>query len=593
MDFKRKIRKIILSSLYLFVSLASLKLYAFTNPHAETDMMQKQFAEIAANYEKGLFEYSPELGLFWGKLDVAHDRFTDYSLAAYAKWQQQEDNFLTALNNLDEQALQGTSVYNTYLLFKETLENKKASRICKEELWDINPAWGWHNAMVTVAEKQPVGTPSNRQFALTRWQTFNRVVEDQIDNLNQGLALGYTAPKAAVRGVLAQLKLILQSKTEDSPFFDFARRDGDPAFQAEVAQLIETVINPALNRYINYLEKDYLPSARDEIGVSALPLGEQCYLAKIKETTTLSIAPEEIHQLGLRHMQKLSEEIAEIGLSKYGTSDMAMIFQRAQEDPANYFSSEKDLIDYNVAALARVRAKVADWFDRMPKAEGTIRPYPEYRAKTGASGEYHPPSQDGTEPGVFYINSYEPQKSNRIDKEATLFHELIPGHHFQVALTYEDKSLPSINKYLWNSGYGEGWALYAERLADEMGLYQDDISRLGMLSNEALRAARLIVDTGIHTMGWSREKAILFLSQHTSLNKNIVEGEVDRYIMLPGQATAYMLGKYEIEDLRKLSQKQLGDHFSIREFHNQVLKNGSVSLPILRKQIEDWLQTQG
>lgn len=193
---------------------------------------------------------------------------------------------------------------------------------------------------------------------------------------------------------------------------------------------------------------------------------------------------------------------------------------------------------------------------------------------------------------MFYINTFEPQKRNRIDQEATLFHELIPGHHFQIALTYENKGLPSLNKYLWNSGYGEGWALYVERLADEMGLYEDDISKLGMLSNEILRAARLVVDTGIHTMGWSREKAIHFLVSHTSLSKAIIEAEVDRYIMLPAQATSYMLGKTEIENLRDLAKKQLKDRFDIRAFHNQVLKNGSVSLPVLKILIENWLREQ-
>lgn len=249
-------------------------------------------------------------------------------------------------------------------------------------------------------------------------------------------------------------------------------------------------------------------------------------------------------------------------------------------------------MDYNVAALERAKAKVSNWFDLRPKAEGILRPYPAHRAKTGASGEYHPPNEEGTEPGVFYINTYEPEKRSRIDQEATLFHELIPGHHFQIALLYENKTIPTLNRYLFNAGFGEGWALYVERLADEMQLYQDDISRLGMLSNETPRAARLVVDTGIHAFHWSREKAVAYLKQHTALSENIIEGEVDRYIMMPGQATAYMLGKYEIESLRQLAKEQLGGRFDIRQFHNQVLKNGVVSLPLLRTQIESWLEKQ-
>ena len=230
------------------------------------------------------------------------------------------------------------------------------------------------------------------------------------------------------------------------------------------------------------------------------------------------------------------------------------------------------------------------WFNQIPKSEGTIRPYPEYRAKTGASGEYYPPNDDGTEPGIFYINTFDPKNRDRIDQEATLFHELIPGHHFQIALHYENHALPTVTRYLFNSGFGEGWALYVERLADEMGLYSDDISRLGMLSNEALRSARLVVDTGIHAFQWKREQAVTYLKKHTALSDNIIEGEVDRYIMMPGQATAYMLGKNTIVELRTKAKHQLGSHFDIREFHDQVLKNGTITLPMLQNQMNAWLQ---
>ncbi|PJE17530.1 MULTISPECIES: DUF885 domain-containing protein [Legionella] len=554
--------------------------------------MSKQFTVIADDYENSLFDYSPETGLFWGRINVAQDRFTDYSLEARQKWQQQEDRFLLALKQLDEVSLRNSPVYITYLLLIETLENKKASRICKEELWDINPASGWHIKMAIVAEKQPVGTATNRELAIKRWQTFNSVVDKQIDNLKTGLSLGYTAPKPAIERVLAQLKIMLQSEIEESPFFDFARRDNDQRFKKQVNYLVETVVNPALTKYVNYLENEYLALARVDIGLSALPAGNQCYQAKIQEETTLAKTPKEIHELGLQLLEKLEKEIADLGFKKYGVSDISLIFEAIKKDPANYFSSEKELLAYNFSALERAKSQVSNWFDLMPKTDGTIKPYPDYRAKTGASGEYYPPNEDGSEPGVFFINTHKPQQRNRSDQEATLFHELIPGHHFQIALTYEDKSLPNLNKYLWNSGFGEGWALYVERLADKMGLYQDEVSKLGMLSNETLRAARLVVDTGIHAMGWSREKAILFLTRYTSLDKSIIEAEVDRYIMLPGQANSYMLGKYEIETLRDLAEKQLGKQFDIRKFHNQILKNGSVSLPILRRQIENWLAEQ-
>ncbi|HVT62699.1 MAG TPA: DUF885 domain-containing protein [Legionellaceae bacterium] len=572
----------------LFVFLTNLAL-GKEQTIVENKMSRSSFSEIAQQYEASLFEYSPELGLFWGKTDVALDRFTDWSVQGYKDWHRQEDAFLFALRELDEATLRGSAEYTTYLLLKATLEAKQASRICREELWDVNPARGWHNKLAIVAEKQPVGTPEYRAQAMRRWQSFPKVVDIQINNLKLGIQRGYTAPKPAVKRVLTQIHLMLNNPIEQSPYFDFARRDGDPTFKANVADLIKTKINPALKIYSDYLEKEYMAFARAEIGVSALPAGQACYQAKINEETTLSISPEEIHALGLATIEKISWEVADIGLKRYETNNMAMVFQRAEEESVGDFSTEKDIIDYNLQSLDKVMKKLPNYFDMMPKADGILKPYPQHRAITGASGEYHPPNDTGTEPGIFYINTYEPQKKSRIDQEATLFHELIPGHHFQIALAYENTELPTVNRYLFNAGFGEGWALYVERLADEMGLYQDEISRLGMLSNEALRAARLVVDTGIHAFHWNREQAIDYLKQHTALADAIIEGEVDRYIMMPGQATAYTLGKNEIEHLRQEAQKRLGPRFDIRLFHHQVLKHGMVSLPILRMEIKKWI----
>lgn len=555
----------------------------FTHTH-------KSLIQIANSYEKAFFDHHPEAGMYWGRTDVSQDRFTDHSMAAYLAWQKAESEFLSALIKLDENDLKGSSLHVTYQLLKQYLESKLASRLCKEELWYIDPLWGWHNKMAMIAEKQPVGTPENRAKALKRWQTFSTVVKDEINNLRIGLSEGYSAPKPAVQRVLKQLKLMIDSPIENSPYFEFAKRDGNDTFKKQVAELIVNQINPSLKIYAEYLETEYLPAARTSIGVSSLPNGAACYQSKIRQEATLNIPPNEIFDYGMQHMRQLQVEVQTIGLKQFGTQSMVQTFHQAKHQTLHSFKSDQDILRYNQAALSRAKLKSPSWFDKMPNADGIIKPYPLHRAQTGAAGEYHPPSNDGAHPGIFYINTYEPQNKSRIDQEATLFHELIPGHHFQVALSQEDKSHHSLNKYLWNAGYGEGWALYVERLADEMGLYQDDISRLGMLSNEALRTARLVVDPGIHVMNWSREQAVQYLKEHTALEEHIIEGEVDRYMMHPGQATSYMLGKREIESLRQLAKDKLKDKFDIRQYHNQVLKNGSVTLPMLRDQIHSWLK---
>lgn len=551
---------------------------------------QDEIFELASSYEKAYFNQFPELGMYWGRTDIAQDKFSDHSLAALHSWQTTEDKFLSALNKIPAKQLQGSALIS-YQLLKESLENHQAIRICHDELWNIDPLWGWHNMLAAVAEKQPVTTQQDRHNALKRWQTVDRIVDDEIHNLRLGLEQGYVAPKPAVERVINQLGIILDTSVEKSPYYEFATRSDDEAFKKQMAQIVSKQIHPALSRYCEFLKNEYLPKARSTIAVSALPGNISCYEAKLKQETTLSISPDEIYHFGLAHMEKLKKEVAEIGQREFGQTDMATVFRMAKNDPKNAFKSEAEMLAYNEQALMRAYEKAPSWFDLVPKAKGTLKPYPLHRAKTGAAGEYHPPSDDGKRPGIFYINTYEPEKKNRIDQEATLFHELIPGHHFQVSLAIEDKSHHSLNKYLWNSGFGEGWALYTERLADEMGLYRDDISRLGMLSNEALRTARLVVDPGIHAKNWTRDQAIEYLQKHTALENHIIEAEVDRYIMMPGQATSYMLGKREIETLRAKANSRLGNRFDIREYHNQVLKQGAVTLPMLRAQIDSWLDS--
>lgn len=585
----RKKRLKLFNVLVYFGAFALSQHLAASNPHASN---LNDFATLIQAYENSLFEHAPETALFLDRKDIPQDKFTDNSFEAMYRWQSQEDYYLSALNELDPNKLLGTPEYTTYWLMKETLQNNKNSRICKDELWDINSAAGWHNNVVDIATKQPVGTPENRAMALKRWATFPQLVHNEIRNLKTGISLGFTASKPAVQRVVKQIHLMISEQAEESPFYDFAKRDNDAAFKKQVANLVTTKINPALQEYVVFLENEYLPVAREEVGVSALPPSAQlCYQAKIKQFTTINISPEAIHQLGLMQMERLNKEVSEIGYKLYGIRDMTEIFHRAQQESEHYFSTEKDILDYNMVALNKIKEQVPLWFDLMPKSEGIVKPYPLHRAKTGASGEYQAPSEDGSEPGIFYINTYQPEKISRIDQQATLFHELIPGHHFQIALHVENKSLLFMNRYFHNSGFVEGWALYAERLADAMGVYDDDISRLGMLSNESFRISRLVVDTGIHSKHWTRQQAVDYLSTHSAVNASIIEGEIDRYIAWPGQATAYMLGKLEIERLRDLAKVELGSAFNIKEFHNQVLQNGTVTLNILREQIMNWLST--
>lgn len=555
------------------------------------ELTKQALIQLATDYENAYFHRFPELGAFWGKMDVDFHRFMDHSLHAEETWQEKEDDFLAKLNQLDEKALKGSSEHITFLLLKQHLEANLALRICQDPLWDINPLWGWHNQTTTTAEKQPVGTNESREAALERWQAFPQMVNEEIHKLSIGLKRGFLAPRTAVERVLKQIEILITTPIGDSPYYSMAQRDLNPKFQQQIVELIETTIYPALKKYARFLSDEYFAFAREAIGIAALPSGKAGYAAKVKKETTLTIAPEEIHHLGLQHMESLVAEIRAIGEKHYGLKEVVAIFKQAKQDPAGLFHSEEEMLAYNQAALMRAKSTLHHWFKHTPQTEGILKPYPLHRAMTGAPGEYHPPSRDGRIPGIFYINTYEAHKKNKIDQEATLFHELIPGHHLQIALDQEMSSHHSLNRYLWNAGFGEGWALYSERLSDEMGLYTSDFSRLGMLSNEAMRTARLVVDPGIHVMGWTKDQAITYLLQHTALEHHMADSEVDRYTMMAGQATSYLLGKFEIDRLRQLCQMELQYQFDIREFHQQILKNGAITLPMLNRQILDWLAT--
>jgi uncharacterized protein (DUF885 family) len=276
-----------------------------------------------------------------------------------------------------------------------------------------------------------------------------------------------------------------------------------------------------------------------------------------------------------------------IGERSFGTGDVPNLLQRVRTEKRYLFKDREDLIGRSQAALARAKSTMHDWFGLLPKADVVIQPYPTFREKSGPN-EYNPPAEDGSRPAVFLINAYQAETKSRVVAESTAFHETIPGHHLQGAIALERKGIHPIGRYLGNAGYQEGWGLYSERLADEMHLYSADLDRLGMLSSQALRAVRLVVDSGIHTLGWTRQQAIDYMLAHTAEDKDDIVSEVDRYIIYPGQATAYMLGKLEITKARAEAQQTMGQKFAIKAFHDRVLEDGAIPVSFLHEKIRQW-----
>ncbi len=533
------------------------------------------------------FDRFPETVTQYGVPGRRHDRLTDNSLEAQKAWDAREDAWLAELKSIDPAAIAAAPLRATYAIVRQTIESDVAKRVCHDELWPVSQMTGWQvndGYLVTI---QPIGTDDARREALARWGALPKYLDTEIANLREGIKQGYTAPKLAVRIVIDQVRALASAPVKDSPFDSPAVRDKTPEFQKQFDALVAGQINPAAKRYADFLEKEYLPAAREAIPVTANPNGAACYDASVLYHSSSPKTAKEVHELGVRQNERLVAEMKEIGERSFGTTDVPALLARLRTDPKYRFKSREEKIAYSQAALARAKAAVPSVFGLLPKADVVIKPYPAFREKN-APNEYNPPAEDGSRPAVFFISAYQAEKQSRVEDESTAFHETIPGHHLQGAIALERKEIHPIGRYIFNSGYVEGWALYAERLADELKLFSSDVDRLGLLSSQALRASRLVVDSGLHTLGWSRQQAIDYMLQHTAEGEHEVTSEVDRYIIWPGQATAYMIGMLEIRAARDEAERAQGSKFDLKAFHDRVLEDGGVPLTFLRTKIRAW-----
>jgi uncharacterized protein (DUF885 family) len=364
---------------------------------------------------------------------------------------------------------------------------------------------------------------------------------------------------------------------------------GGAELKTRLLALEGEALRPAITKYRDFLIGEYKSAARDAIAVAGNPNGADCYRAAIRYHSTVDITPEDVHRIGLEQMAKIRGEMQEIARRSFGTNDVAKALVMLKTDPRYLMTSREATRRFAEAAVERARVALPKAFGILPKSQVRVEPFPAFAEANAPGGQYSPAADDGSRPGIYYINLRNADKLPRAGIESTAFHEAYPGHHLQNSIAMEREGLHQVQRYFYLSGFGEGWGLYSERLADEMGLFGDDVDRIGLLSNEALRAARLVVDPGMHALGWTRERAIQYMLDNTAESRESVTAEVDRYIAVPGQATAYMLGNLEIRRLREEAEQALGDKFDLRAFHDRVLEDGAVPLVLLRAKIERWV----
>ena len=433
-----------------------------------------------------------------------------------------------------------------------------------------------------------LSTDEARADYLTRLRAVPAYLEAVAARHRDGLAAGRRPVARLVRGAIAHLDRYLAAPEQDP----LARQEGPAEFTAAREEVLATVVRPAFAAYRQALADEFEAHGRsdEEAGVHWLPGGDDLYRTLARIHTTTDRTPEDLHQTGLDIIAGLTREYAEIGSRVFGTADRAEIFERMTTDPAMRWRDAEELLSSAREAVTRAEAAVPDWFGRLASQRCKVEPTPATDAPGSPAAFYLWPSMDGQRPGIYFANTHKAEERDRFVSEVMAFHEAVPGHHFQIQLAQELTHLPLFRRVVNPNAYAEGWGLYTERLAEEMGLYTSDVYRLGMLAMDSLRACRLVVDTGMHALGWSREQALGYMRDNTPLSDMEIGNEVDRYIAFPGQALSYMVGRLEIQRLRAFAQESLGDRFDIRAFHDVVLCNGSLPLAVLADVVTDWVE---
>ncbi len=513
----------------------------------------------------------------------ARDTLPDRSASVIAARYANSERLRQRLKALDAAALSDSDVI-AHAILVDNLDSLEGLRVCRSELWDINHVTGWQIRFPPQIAAQRIATSEDRERALRLWSTLPDYISTDIENLRTGVTNGYTVPRTVVNRVLRQLDALLSASSEESPLLQPAIRASDPQFQAQWRSLASEKIVPAIRRFDEFLRSDYLPRARDTIGISALPDGVRCYAAFLKRATTLDRSPRATFALGQATVMRSRTELRTIGRRMFGTDDIQKILEHAKASPENRFHSPDELLSYSNAMLRRSKAMSSEYFFNLPQQEIEISPLPEYQRGSGISSHYEGAASSAG-PAFYRIDLDDWADETRGAAAVTVVHETVPGHHLQTAIARTVKMRVDVTEIAFNSAYVEGWANYVERFCEEAGFYDNPYAKI---FRRSVLGESLMIDPAIHIMGWDRKRARAELE---AIGETVEEADeiIDRIAVQPAQLTSYETGGLEIFALRETAKRALGRRFDIREFHQQVLQNGDVPLRVLDHQIRAWV----
>ena len=527
------------------------------------------------------------------------DRLADVSLAAIQKRTDKRREFLGELRTIEVDSLSDLSQVD-HVLLERRLEQQIADFEFKTHLMPISKRDGFHIEFPELPRLMNPKTPADFQNYVSRLRDFSRYTDQHIDLLRKGIEEDLTQPSVIMRESASQAEAhivddprrsLLLSNIDD----DAKKKLGDETWlkiEAEIVAAIDASVIPAYQRFKTFLNQEYLPACRGPIGASALPNGRKFYHDRIRRFTTLALTPQQLHETGIKENARIRKEMNAIREKVGFTGDLPAFLQHLRTAPEFYPKSADELMKAAALILKTADGQLPNVFGKLPRTPYGLREIPAHVAPQTTSAYYWPPSTDGKRAGMYYLNTYNLSSRPLYQLESLSLHEAVPGHHLQLALQAELTNLHSISRESNITAFIEGWALYSERLGLEMGFFTDPYQDFGRLSMEAWRASRLVVDTGIHYLGWTRQQAIDYMTENTALSPHNIVAEVDRYIGWPGQALAYKVGELEISKIRREAEAKLGDRFDLRSFHDRVLEVGAIPIPLLKKRIHQWIDSQ-
>ena len=555
---------------------------------------------VATAYWDAYLEANPEFATAIGDArfdDILEDPTPEGAAAARARY----TDVLARAGRIDPDALDADGRI-TLAALRESAGSDIAQIDTGLDDWNLDPLEGVPASFLLIPDYQRLETAEDGRRMLARWRAMATCTDRHLDSVRRSLADGRVACVAPGVRTVRILEELLHGDTADWPLLaplddleDLDDASGWPIadrerFATELSEVVEGEIRPAFVRLHDALVTEILPHARSssEPGIGHVAGGLDAYRQLIRVHTSLDLDAETLHRVGLDEIARIDAEIAALAGRTIGAASLADALAHLRSDPSLYFSTGDEVFDKAASSLARANEATPDWFGRLPVAPCDVVRMGAHEEEHSTIAYYRQPATDGSRPGQYFINTSHPTTRPRYEAEALAYHEAVPGHHLQIAIGQELAHLPEFRKHLGPTAFFEGWGLYTERLSEEMGLYGGDLDRIGALSFDAWRAARLVVDTGMHALGWPRDRAIQFMLDHTALAPNNIANEVDRYIVMPGQALAYKTGQLELLKLRGEAQATLGGRFDIRGFHDAVLGNGAIALPTLRGVVEAW-----